>query len=58
MIGDEEEQAIRIEAESSKNKKCDRCWHFVDKLVPHMDSNICLRCLENIEGEGEKRKFF
>ena len=58
MISDEEEQAIRIEAESSKNKKCDRCWHFVDKLVPHLDSNICLRCLENIEGEGEKRKFF
>ncbi|QJC28033.1 isoleucine--tRNA ligase [Enterobacteriaceae endosymbiont of Plateumaris braccata] len=34
-------------------KKCLRCWHYYIKLT----NNICNRCIQNIEGNGEIRLF-
>jgi len=42
----------------SENKKCDRCWHYradvgADAEHPH----ICGRCVSNLFGKGEARKY-
>jgi len=50
-IGKEEE----IKITKSNGQKCARCWHKVDELS---DKNICSRCDNNINGNGEDRGFF
>lgn len=38
--------------------KCERCWHRCADVGTHaIHPTLCLRCVENIEGEGEVRKF-
>ncbi len=38
--------------------KCKRCWHYVTKINNNKNyPNICKRCILNIIGKGEKRKF-
>ncbi len=49
---------LAIEVKHSTACKCTRCWHFEDSVgtIPgHED--ICSRCVTNIDGEGEVRKF-
>ncbi len=43
----------KIKCKKFIGKKCKRCWHYVKKL----NNNICKRCIINITGDGEKRKF-
>ncbi len=45
---------VRITA--SSHQKCERCWHYVD-TVGKSREGICDRCVENIEGNGEIRRF-
>tara|TARA_B100000686_G_scaffold353512_1_gene459434 strand:+ start:948 stop:3767 length:2820 start_codon:yes stop_codon:yes gene_type:complete len=42
----------------SKNPKCERCWHY-RKDVGYMEDypTICSRCVSNLFGPGEERKF-
>ena len=52
----ESEQKIVVKA--SAHKKCDRCWHYradvgSDAEHPH----ICGRCVSNLFGKGEVRKY-
>jgi isoleucyl-tRNA synthetase len=47
-----------LEISASSGQKCARCWHH----RPDVGSNaahpeICLRCVENVDGEGEKRAY-
>ena len=58
VADDDGQSSISIEVKPSKKEKCDRCWHHTGNLKKIFDSNLCLRCIENVEGEGEKRKFF
>ena len=58
VFEDSENKEISIDVFESKKDKCDRCWHHTGNLKQLLDSNLCPRCIENIEGEGEKRKFF
>ena len=47
-----------IEIKPSAGKKCERCWQYTESvgtIAGH--ETICSRCLENIEGDGEVRKF-
>lgn len=38
--------------------KCERCWHFTDDVGQHADhTDLCGRCVTNIDGEGEQRSF-
>ncbi len=49
---------IWIKAVASPHGKCARCWHHradIGSVTQHPD--ICLRCVENIEGKGELRLF-
>ena len=38
---DPQNNAIKIDVSKSDNSKCDRCWHFVDNLIPYQDEKIC-----------------
>jgi isoleucyl-tRNA synthetase len=51
-------EEMRVEVKPSLGVKCERCWHWredvgVDKAHPL----ICGRCVSNLFGEGEARKF-
>jgi len=65
MVDDKPENAFKTEIEDvwitatvSEYEKCIRCWHH--KKDVGNDTNhpkLCLRCVKNIDGEGEKRLF-
>ena len=44
----------QILVKKSVNEKCTRCWHKVEEL----ENGICKRCINNMSGEGEVRRFF
>jgi len=38
--------------------KCTRCWHHREDVGSHAEHpELCGRCVENVEGEGETRQF-
>ncbi len=42
----------------ASGSKCDRCWHFTDdvgQIEAHPE--LCVRCVTNVDGSGEERKF-
>ncbi len=42
----------------TEQAKCDRCWHHRADVGSHAGhESICGRCVENIEGEGEVRRY-
>ena len=48
-----------IAAVVSAKPKCIRCWHHRDDVGSHADHpEICGRCVSNVEGRGEERKWF
>ncbi|NNE63963.1 MAG: isoleucine--tRNA ligase, partial [Gammaproteobacteria bacterium] len=49
---------IAIEASASEHAKCVRCWHHRAE-VGQNDSHpeLCGRCIENIDGDGETRLY-
>jgi isoleucyl-tRNA synthetase len=48
-----------IDARPSSNMKCIRCWHYrADVGANAGHPEICLRCVSNVEGPGEERKYF
>ncbi len=52
------ENFFKIKCKKHKGLKCQRCWHYVNKLSLNKKYiNICKRCIINIIGKGEKRKF-
>jgi isoleucyl-tRNA synthetase len=47
-----------IVASPSAHAKCIRCWHHRDDVgVNTRHPEICLRCVSNVEGEGEVRLY-
>ena len=51
-------ESLSINISQSKYEKCARCWHrseTVNKSLNHPE--LCSRCEDNIENEGEVRKF-
>ncbi len=49
---------IWIKVSASAQKKCDRCWHHREDVNQHPEHpTLCGRCVENVEGHGEKRCF-
>lgn len=50
---------FKIILKKSKGKKCFRCWNYTLDVGKHKNYvNICSRCVENIIGSGENRRFF
>lgn len=49
---------LSVQVHTSTAAKCDRCWHHRhDVGVNPAHPLICLRCVSNVEGEGEPRIF-
>jgi isoleucyl-tRNA synthetase len=49
---------FRIEASASGFSKCVRCWHHREDVGLHAaHEELCGRCIENIEGDGEPRAY-
>ncbi len=42
----------------STKQKCERCWHYCDDIGSHAGHpTICGRCVSNLDGAGETRKY-
>jgi len=53
---DIDDLAVRVTA--SPHTKCVRCWHHRDDVGAHAGHpELCGRCVENVEGPGERRRF-
>jgi len=53
-----EEGSFRIEVTPSTYEKCDRCWHYREDVGSDaLHPTICGRCVSNLFGDGEVRKY-
>ena len=53
-----EGEGVEIEVTPSPHKKCDRCWHYRADIGSHAEHpSICGRCVSNLFGAGEVRKY-
>lgn len=51
-------QTIHMAVSASPHAKCVRCWHHRDDVGQHTDHpELCGRCVENVVGAGEQRRF-
>jgi isoleucyl-tRNA synthetase len=56
QVASEAEEAIVVQA--SSQTKCERCWHYKADVGSHADhAGLCGRCVSNLFGSGEVRKF-
>ncbi|TAG33198.1 MAG: isoleucine--tRNA ligase [Polaromonas sp.] len=50
--------ATAVSTAASTATKCERCWHYQDDVGSHTaHPTICGRCISNLHGAGESRKF-
>ena len=48
-----------ILARPSPHTKCVRCWHYREDVGSHAaHPELCGRCVENVDGAGEVRRWF
>ena len=53
-----EAKSFKIKVNSSKNTKCVRCWHRCSSVGSSKEHpELCNRCIENVEKNGEQRSF-
>ncbi|MBS9780970.1 MAG: isoleucine--tRNA ligase [Gammaproteobacteria bacterium] len=51
-------EKLAVGVVKSTHQKCDRCWHYRPDVGSHAThSDLCGRCVENVEGDGEVRHF-
>ncbi|WP_020207878.1 isoleucine--tRNA ligase [Gilvimarinus chinensis] len=51
-------EGLKVGVSKSEQPKCERCWHHradVGAVEAHPD--ICKRCVDNIDGAGEERRY-
>ena len=41
----------------SSATKCERCWHYADDVGQHGHAGLCGRCVSNLHGSGETRRY-
>lgn len=47
-----------VSIKASANQRCDRCWHQLEEVGSNeTHPDLCGRCIDNVEGEGELRRF-
>ncbi|MBT11700.1 MAG: isoleucine--tRNA ligase [Oceanospirillaceae bacterium] len=50
--------ALRVMVKASEHEKCERCWHHTEDVGQNQQHpTLCGRCVENVEGDGEVRRF-
>ncbi|AHF78388.1 Isoleucyl-tRNA synthetase [Sodalis praecaptivus] len=51
-------KGLKIALAKAEGEKCPRCWHYETDIGQHADHpEICGRCVTNVAGPGEERKF-
>ena len=53
-----EHEGLRVVVVASDAEKCERCWHKCDdvgQVAAH--PTLCVRCVTNVDGEGEVRHY-
>jgi len=51
-------QGLSVAVSVSSAQKCSRCWHHREDIGHHAaHPELCDRCVDNVEGEGEKRAY-
>lgn len=49
---------VSIVVSASEQQKCDRCWHYREDVGSNSaHPELCGRCIDNVEGDGEKRLY-
>lgn len=49
---------IGVQVKKSEHPKCERCWHHREDVnTDEQYPEICSRCVVNVAGEGESRRF-
>ncbi|EDN69185.1 Isoleucyl-tRNA synthetase, class Ia [Beggiatoa sp. PS] len=47
-----------VTAVPSTHQKCVRCWHHREEVGTHTEHpQLCGRCIENVTGDGEQRRY-
>ncbi|QQD23403.1 isoleucine--tRNA ligase [Venatoribacter cucullus] len=55
---DTELAGLRVEVQVAEEEKCERCWHHSASVGSHVaHPTLCTRCVDNVEGDGEIRRF-
>ena len=53
-----EGSTLWLEAVASEHQKCIRCWHHRTDVGEHSaHPELCGRCVDNVDGDGERRRF-
>jgi isoleucyl-tRNA synthetase len=49
---------LQLQIAPSTDEKCERCWHR-SPTIGHSTAHptLCERCIENVDGDGERRRF-
>ena len=55
---DTEREDLRVLVTVAEDEKCERCWHHSATVGIHSaHPALCTRCVDNVEGDGEIRRF-
>ncbi len=55
---DTELDDLKLKVSASEAEKCERCWHHTpDVGIDATYPTVCKRCVDNIAGDGEVRRF-
>jgi len=53
-----EVEGLKVTVQKSEQEKCARCWHHREDVGQQAEHpELCVRCVDNVEGEGEVRHF-
>src|SRR5690606_3508305 len=53
-----ETEGLRLQITPSAHSKCVRCWHHRSDVGSHSEHpELCSRCVDNVSGEGEQRRY-
>ncbi|PCH60711.1 MAG: isoleucine--tRNA ligase [Gammaproteobacteria bacterium] len=59
VVAELADMPLKIYALASTHDKCERCWHrCADVGASALHPTLCGRCIENIDGDGEQRRYF
>jgi isoleucyl-tRNA synthetase len=51
-------EGLKVAVKASEEAKCARCWHHREDVGQNTDHpELCTRCVDNVEGEGEQRHY-
>ena len=59
LVADDAAKDIAVSATASDKPKCARCWHYRSDVGEHAaHPTLCGRCVDNVDGQGEDRRWF